>query len=156
MSTRKRRKCRNCGKLFRPDPRNVRHQRYCSASAFRRASKAASQCRWLSKAANREYFRGPEQVARVGELHGDNERRLSRRTPSALSAAALPGPVRIIELHPPAQRARVVASDLQAIGTCAIHEMTIEFGSRVGCVYNPLCHRVCTLGRWRLASDTDL
>ena len=55
MSTRKRRKCRNCGQLFRPDPRNVRHQRYCSASACRRASKAA----------NREYFRGPEQVARV-------------------------------------------------------------------------------------------
>ena len=65
MSTRKRRKCRNCGKLFRPDPRNVRHQRYCSASTCRRASKAASQRRWLSKAANREYFRGPEQVARV-------------------------------------------------------------------------------------------
>ena len=65
MSTRRRRKCRNCGQLFRPDPRSVRHQRYCSGSECRRASKAASQRRWLFKAANREYFRGPEQVDRV-------------------------------------------------------------------------------------------
>ena len=65
MSKPRRRKCRNCGELFRPDPRNLRHQRYCSEPACRRASKAASQRRWLAKAANREYFRGPEQVARV-------------------------------------------------------------------------------------------
>ena len=65
MSKRRRRKCRNCGQLFRPDPRNVRHQRYCSAPACRRASKAASQRRWLAKAPNRDYFRGPEHVARV-------------------------------------------------------------------------------------------
>ena len=65
MSTRTRRKCRHCGQFFRPDPRNVRHQRYCSAPACRRASKAASQRRWLAKAANRDYFCGPEHVARV-------------------------------------------------------------------------------------------
>ena len=59
MSTRRRRKCRNCGQLFRPDPRNVRHQRYCSASACRRASKAASQRRWLSKAATNATSRIP-------------------------------------------------------------------------------------------------
>lgn len=65
MTKRRRRKCRNCGELFRPDPRNFRHQRYCAKPACRRASKAASQRRWLAKAANRDYFRGPEQVARV-------------------------------------------------------------------------------------------
>ena len=65
MIRRRRRKCRHCGQLFRPDPRNVRHQRYCSAPVCRRASKAASQRRWLAKAANRDYFRGPEHVARV-------------------------------------------------------------------------------------------
>ena len=65
MSTRTRRKCRHCAQLFRPDPRNALHQRYCSAPACRRASKAASQRRWLAKAANRDYFRGPEHVARV-------------------------------------------------------------------------------------------
>ncbi len=53
MTKRRRRKCRNCGQLYRPDPRNLRHQRYCSQPACRRASKAASQRRWLAKAANR-------------------------------------------------------------------------------------------------------
>jgi hypothetical protein len=38
-----RRKCTCCCKLFRPDPRNRRHQRYCSAPVCRAASKAASQ-----------------------------------------------------------------------------------------------------------------
>ena len=37
-----RRKCKCCLKLFRPDPRNRHHQRYCSVPACRAASKAAS------------------------------------------------------------------------------------------------------------------
>ena len=49
MMKRRRRKCLNCGQLFRPDPRSARHQRYCSTPACRNASKAASQARWLSK-----------------------------------------------------------------------------------------------------------
>ena len=49
MTKRRRRKCLNCGRLFRPDPRNRRHQRYCSAPDCRKASKAVSQARWLSK-----------------------------------------------------------------------------------------------------------
>src|ERR1700757_2609480 len=60
-----RRKCRCCLKLFRPDARNRRHQRYCSALACRAASKAASQARWLSTPENQDYFHGPEHVARV-------------------------------------------------------------------------------------------
>ena len=63
MTKRRRRKRLNCGQLFRLDPRNVRHQRYCSAAACRKASKAASQARWLAKPQNRNYFRGPEHVA---------------------------------------------------------------------------------------------
>jgi len=65
MIKRRRRKCLNCGALFRPDPRNAHHQRYCSLAQCRRASKAASQQRWLAKEANRDYFRGPEHAARV-------------------------------------------------------------------------------------------
>jgi hypothetical protein len=57
------RKC--CHKLFRPDPRNRRHQRYCAAPSCRAASKAASQARWLAAPENRDYFRGPVNVARV-------------------------------------------------------------------------------------------
>ena len=71
MTTRTRRKCRHCGQLFRPDPRNLRHQRYCSAKECRRASKAASQRRWLAKTENRDYFRGPEQMARVRYHNND-------------------------------------------------------------------------------------
>ncbi len=65
MSQIRRRKCLHCNCLFRPDPRNRRHQRFCSKPECRRASKARSQRRWLSKPANRDYFRGPEHVARV-------------------------------------------------------------------------------------------
>ena len=60
-----RRKCKCCLKLFRPDPRNRRHQCYCSASGCRAASKAASQARWLANPENQSYFRGSVNVARV-------------------------------------------------------------------------------------------
>ena len=60
-----RRKCRCCTKFFFPDPRSQSRQYYCSQPACRQASKAASQRRWLSKAANRDYFRGADQVRRV-------------------------------------------------------------------------------------------
>src|SRR5919198_3199090 len=63
--TQTRRKCRCCSKFFIPDPRTQDRQRYCSESACREASKAASQRRWLSKAGNGDYFRGAEQVHRV-------------------------------------------------------------------------------------------
>ncbi|MGF6786894.1 hypothetical protein [Paraburkholderia sp. 35.1] len=59
------RKCRHCGAWFRPDPRNARHQRYCSEPACRRASKAVSQRQWLAKPENQDYFHGAEHVARV-------------------------------------------------------------------------------------------
>lgn len=67
MKRGRRRKCLCCGNLFRPDPRNRRHQRYCSQPACRKASKAASQRRWLAKPDNRDYFKGPENAARVKE-----------------------------------------------------------------------------------------
>jgi len=65
MIKRRRRTCCNCGELFRPDPRNLRHQRFCSKSPCRRVSKARSQRLWLAKPDNRDYFRGPENVQRV-------------------------------------------------------------------------------------------
>ena len=65
MKPYRKRKCRNCGDFFCPDPRNLRHHHYCSKRACRKASKAASQRRWLSKPQNRDYFRGTENVQRV-------------------------------------------------------------------------------------------
>src|SRR5436190_12830337 len=62
-----RRKCRCCKEFFAPEYRNAYHQSYCSKPACRRASKAASQHRWLAKPANRDHFRGKENVQRVQE-----------------------------------------------------------------------------------------
>ena len=65
MKQHRRRKCRHCGEGFGPDPRNLRHQRYCAKPQCRKASKAASQRRWLDKPQNRDYFRGAVNVERV-------------------------------------------------------------------------------------------
>ncbi len=59
------RNCLFCGTLFRAEPRNVKHQKYCSEPGCRKASKAASRRTWLAKAENQDYFRGPENIARV-------------------------------------------------------------------------------------------
>jgi hypothetical protein len=73
--------------LFRPDPRNVRHQRYCSSPACRQASKAASQRQWLAQPENRDYFRGAEQVARVQRWRAEHPG--YGRRPGASTADAL-------------------------------------------------------------------
>ena len=61
----KRKKCCNCKKLFIPDPCNIKRQKYCCKPDCRKASKAASQRRWLAKPENRDYFCGPDNVKRV-------------------------------------------------------------------------------------------
>ena len=58
-------KCLSCKKFFRADPRNARHQKYCSEPNCRKASKAASRCAWLAKPDNQGYFCGSENVVRV-------------------------------------------------------------------------------------------
>jgi hypothetical protein len=67
MARGERRKCKSCLKLFRPDPRSRGRQHYCSAPLCRRASKAASHTRWLSKPENQDYFRDTWHIARVRE-----------------------------------------------------------------------------------------
>ena len=59
------RKCLCCGLFFDLDHRNRKRQRYCSASACRRASKAASQALWLTRPDNVGYFRDPLHAVRV-------------------------------------------------------------------------------------------
>jgi hypothetical protein len=61
----KRKKCCNCKELFIPDPRNIKRQKYCSKPQCRKASKAASQRRWLAKPENQDYFSGAQNVKRV-------------------------------------------------------------------------------------------
>ena len=67
MSRRTKRKCLHCGQWFVPDSRNVTRQKYCSEPMCRKASKSASQHRWLRKPENRNYFRGPDNVQRAQE-----------------------------------------------------------------------------------------
>ena len=61
----KARKCKSCGELVKVDRRNAWHQCYCGKIECQRASKTASQHKWLHKAENRSYFKGAENVARV-------------------------------------------------------------------------------------------
>jgi hypothetical protein len=68
----KRKKCCNCKDLFIPEPRNAERQKYCHKPQCRKASKAASQRRWLQKPENQDYFSGPENVKRVQLWRQDN------------------------------------------------------------------------------------
>ena len=80
-------KCCCCRATFQPDARNRYHQKFCSRPRCRRASKRASQRRWVNKAENRAYFCGPENVRRVQEwrkAHPDYSRK-----PRSASAGAL-------------------------------------------------------------------
>jgi hypothetical protein len=65
MKQRRRRKCRCCGELYRPDYRNVYHQEYCSRAACRAESKVVSQRRWLAKPENHDTYCGSMHVDRV-------------------------------------------------------------------------------------------
>jgi len=68
----KRKKCRNCKALFVPDPRKKGQHFYCKKDECRKASKAASQKKWLNKPENRDYFCGPDNVKRVQEWRKKN------------------------------------------------------------------------------------
>ncbi len=50
------RKCHNCGSLYRPDARAKGHQRYCKKPECKAASKQKSQAKWVAK--NPTYFTG--------------------------------------------------------------------------------------------------
>jgi len=63
----KKKRCCNCRRLFIPDYRNRKRQKYCKRAECRKASKAASQEKWVNKPENRNYFRCPENVQRVQE-----------------------------------------------------------------------------------------
>ena len=66
------RKCLCCQEFYRPDHRDLRHQRHCSKAACRKASKAQSQRRWQQRPENQNYFRGPENGQRVKDWRKRN------------------------------------------------------------------------------------
>ncbi len=96
----KRKKCCHCGGLFVPDARNAKRQRYCAKPECRKASKVASQRRWLRKPQNQDYFKSPENVARVQQWRKDNPgywRRGRQKSPDALQDPLISKPIKIIE-----------------------------------------------------------
>ncbi len=126
MKQHRRRKCRHCEELFHPDPRNRRHQHYCSKPACRRASKAASQRRWLSKAANRDYFRGAVNVERVRAWRADHPgywKRTGAQTAPALQedslAQGLENKAKAGDLAAPALQDLLTAQPFVLIGLIA-------------------------------------
>src|SRR5271155_1837916 len=90
-----RRKCICCLQLFRPDPRNRRHQRYCSATTCRAASKGASHACWRAAPENQDYFRGPLNVARVQAWRSRHPGywRRARRAGPALQDVSMAQPI---------------------------------------------------------------
>ena len=68
----KREKCCNCKRLFVPDHRNRKRQKYCNTPDCRKASKASSQRKWLQKPENKDYFKGPVNTQRVREWRKRN------------------------------------------------------------------------------------
>lgn len=74
-------KCCHCGELFEPDYRNLGRQEYCKKSECRKASKAASQIKWLSKPENKDHFKGPDHVERVKEWRRNNPGYWKRKGP---------------------------------------------------------------------------
>lgn len=82
MKRNEQKKCNNCNELFSPDPRNINKQQYCRKPQCRKASKAASQEKWLSKPENQGYFSGSDNVERVQKWRQDNPGYSQRKKPS--------------------------------------------------------------------------
>lgn len=86
-------KCPHCNESHRADPRNRGRQRYCSKPECRKASKAASQARWLAREENRDYFRGAHHCGRVKRWRQANPgywRRPGKRAQAALQDSSNP------------------------------------------------------------------
>lgn len=73
-------RCRNCRKLFIPDHRNRDRQKYCERAECSKASKAASQRKWLNKPENKDYFRGKLNVQRVQRWRKQNPEYWKKKT----------------------------------------------------------------------------
>ena len=77
MKLLRKKKCRHCGCLYRPDCRNHKKQRYCTKPDCRKASKTESQRKWLQK--NPDCFRNPENVFRVQQWRREHPGYSKRR-----------------------------------------------------------------------------
>jgi hypothetical protein len=91
-------KCLNCNEIRPCEPRSRGRQCYCPAPSCRRASKAASQRRWLARPENRNYFRGPENCERVRQWRKDHPGYWRKKSPPS---EVSPGTLQEISPAPP-------------------------------------------------------
>ena len=68
----RRRRCKHCDDLFKPDPRHLKRQKFCTKPECKTASKKYSQQKWLKKSKNQDYFSGSEHVIRVQQWREQN------------------------------------------------------------------------------------
>jgi hypothetical protein len=77
----RRRRCKNCNDLFKPDLRNLKRQKFCDKPECKVASKKHSQQKWLSKPQNRGHFSGPANVIRIQQWREQNPGYWKREEP---------------------------------------------------------------------------
>jgi hypothetical protein len=86
-------KCLHCNRLFVPDYRHRRDQRYCAKPACKRARHSASLVQWRNKAENKDYWSGSWNVDRVREWRAANPeywKRTGRKSERPLQNAMKP------------------------------------------------------------------
>lgn len=80
----RRRRCKHCHDLYKPDSRNLKRQKFCDKPECKIAGKKHSQQKWLIQPKNRDYFCGPENVTRVQQWREQNpgywKRKKSKKT----------------------------------------------------------------------------
>ena len=114
--------CLFCGAFFRADPRNARHQKYCFEPNCRKASKVASRRAWLAKAENQDYFRGPENVARVQSWRASHPGYWRRAKGNRRETAG--APVALQDLCP--AQAIEIADDTQGVLQPALQDLLLD------------------------------
>jgi hypothetical protein len=77
MRRRRRRRCRYCRELFRPEP-HIKNQRSCGSPACSQARQSEANQKWLMKPANREYFCGRYERLRAWLSKPENRGYLRR------------------------------------------------------------------------------
>jgi len=88
----RRRRCKNCHDLYKPDSRNLNRQKFCDKPECKVASKKYSQQKWLIQPKNRDYFSDPANVIRVQQWRQQNPgywKRKKSKDPTSLIEGTL-------------------------------------------------------------------
>ena len=125
-------KCLHCKRFFIPDSRNRGRQKYCHDPACRRASKQASQRRWLAQPGNQDYFRGPDNVQRVQAWRATHpgywkRERKRPQTPLQETCKEQPADKQPVEQELPAQVSPPALQDLCAVKTPLLVGLIAQF-----------------------------